>query len=111
MGVQPVYPDSDDEVMDDLRHQVRVTPPLRAGEQEQLLERSARGDRASQDRLVAVNLDMVIRLAEARDAGGLSVPDLVQEGSIGLVEAVRSFRPGDAADFVAFAERKVSEQM
>ena len=65
-------------------------PPLRSGEQERLLERSAFGHRASQDRLVAANLAMVLRLAEARNDRGLSVGDLVQEGSLGLVEAVRT---------------------
>jgi RNA polymerase primary sigma factor len=111
MGAQPVYSGGDDALMRDLRRQVRTTRPLQAGEQEMLLERSARGDRASLERLVEVNLGLVIRLAEAREAGALSVPDLVQEGSIGLVEAVRSFAKGDAAGFVAFAERKVGEQM
>ena len=98
-------------MMSDLRRQARITPPLQAGEQDVLLEKSARGDRASQERLVAANLGLVIRLAEARESRGLSVPDLVQEGSIGLVEAVRSFPESDDAEFTAFARRKVGAQM
>jgi len=111
MGAEQVHPAGDDAVMSDLRRQARITPPLQAGEQDVLLEKSASGDRASQERLVAANLGMVIRLAEAREARGLSVADLVQEGSIGLVEAVRSFPEGDDAGFTAFAKRKVGEQM
>ncbi len=110
MEAEPVHPDGDEAVMRDLRRQVRTTPPLRAGEQETLLQRSASGDRASRERLVAANLAMVIRLAEARQEKGLSVPDLVQEGSLGLVEAVRSF-PQDGGDFGAFATQRVGEQM
>ncbi|HEV8596733.1 MAG TPA: sigma factor [Candidatus Dormibacteraeota bacterium] len=110
MGAEPVHPDGDEAVMRDLRRQVRATPPLRAGEQETLLQRSASGDQASRERLVAANLAMVIRQAEARQEKGLSVPDLVQEGSLGLVEAVRSF-PQDGGDFGAFAEQRVGEQM
>ncbi|HEX9362308.1 MAG TPA: sigma factor [Candidatus Dormibacteraeota bacterium] len=110
MEAEPVHPDGDEAVMRDLRRQVRTTPPLRAGEQETLLQRSASGDRASRERLVAANLAMVIRLAEARQEKGLSVPDLVQEGSLGLVEAVRSF-PQDGGDFGAFAKQRVGEQM
>jgi len=97
--------------MRELRQQARTTPSLGAGELEALLERSARGDRVSQDRLVAANLRMVIRLAEARQEGGLSVPDLVQEGSLGLVEAVRTFATEGNSDFAAFAESKVGAQM
>jgi RNA polymerase primary sigma factor len=110
MGAEPLHSDGDEAVMGDLRRQVRTTPPLRAGEQETLLQRSASGDQASRERLVAANLAMVIRLAEARQAKGLSVPDLVQEGSLGLVEAVRSF-PQDGGDFGAFAEQRIGEQM
>jgi RNA polymerase primary sigma factor len=55
---------------------------------------------------------MVIRLAGARwTAGGLSVADLVQEGSIGLVEAVREFGNSGETSFAKFAESKVIGQM
>ncbi len=76
-----------------------------------LLQKSANGDRDSQDRLVASHLDMVIRLAEARDDKGLSVADLVQEGSIGLVDAVHSFLGSGATDFGEFAAEKVARHM
>jgi DNA-directed RNA polymerase sigma subunit (sigma70/sigma32) len=111
MGSQPVQHSVDDEVMHDLRAQARLNPPLQAVEQAKLLRLSATGDRASQERVVASNLGMVIRLAEARDGAGLSVPDLVQEGSLGLVDAVRSFSDSGEPDFVQFAEKKVGEQM
>ena len=97
--------------MRDLHRQADGTPPLNDGEQSRLLERSAGGDRASQDRLVAANMGMVIRLAEARRDKGLSVPDLFQEGSLGLVEAVHTFGSSGERDFERFAERKVGAQM
>jgi RNA polymerase primary sigma factor len=39
------------------------------------------------------------------------VADLVQEGSIGLVEAVRAFAGSGAPDFASFAEARVNAQM
>jgi RNA polymerase primary sigma factor len=111
VGSQPVQPDSDEALIRALRNQARSTPALEAGEQRRLLDQSAHGDRASQDRVVAANLGLVIRLAEARDDRGLSMPDLVQEGSLGLVDAVRSFPGSGAADFNAFAEKKIVDQM
>jgi len=108
---RPRTVDSDAETMRDLLRLVEATPPLSDGEQERLLERSALGDKASQERLVAVNLDVVIRLAADQDAQGLSMPDLVQEGSIGLVEAVRTFTGRGQGDFAAFAERCIGAQM
>ena len=103
--------DSDAETMRDLVRQVETTRPLVAGEQEQLLERSQLGDRSSQERLVAVNLGLVIRVAAAHEEHGLSMPDLVQEGSIGLVEAVRSFTMSSGSDFGSFAELLIARQM
>jgi RNA polymerase primary sigma factor len=111
MGSQPVHSRGDDAVLRDVREQTRANPPLDAGEESRLLELAARGDKASQERLVAAKLAMVVRLAESRDDRGLSVPDLVQEGSIGLVDAVQSFSRSGAQDFDAFAEQKVAEQM
>jgi RNA polymerase primary sigma factor len=97
--------------MRDLMRQVDATRPLGQGEQTQLLERAALGDRASQERLVAAQLCLVIRLAGERGQRGLSTPDLVQEGSIGLVEAVRSFAGSGEDDFDSFAERQIGAQM
>jgi RNA polymerase primary sigma factor len=111
MGAQPVHSDGDDAVMRDVRKQARLNPPLDAAEQRRRLELAASGDKESQERLVAANLAMVLRLAEARDDKGLSVPDLVQEGSVGLVDAVLSFSRSGAQDFDAFAEQKVGESM
>ena len=111
MGSQPVHSRGDDAVLRDVRKQARLNPRLGAAEERGLLELAARGDKASQERLVAANLAMVVRLAEARDAKGLSVPDLVQEGSLGLVDAVQSFSRSDATDFDAYAEQKVGAQM
>jgi RNA polymerase primary sigma factor len=103
--------DDDEALLRDLRRQARAAPPLGEDEEADLLVRSVRGDRQSQTRLVAAKMGMVIQLAESRRDQGLSVLDLVQEGSLGLVEALRVFRGGEAPAFDAFAERKVEEQM
>jgi DNA-directed RNA polymerase sigma subunit (sigma70/sigma32) len=94
-----------------LVQQARSAGHLAPGEETKLLERAAFGDRASQERLVEVHLDMVIRLAAARGEPRLSVFDLVQEGSIGLLEAVRSFAESGEADFATFAEGRINAQM
>src|SRR5260221_9181732 len=91
--------DQDAAALAALAHSGRVGRPVEAAEQDALLERAGRGDRASEERLVTAHLSMVIRLAGSRKDRGLSAADLVQEGSIGLVEAVRSFAGSGATDF------------
>jgi len=60
---------------------------------------------------VAAHLERVVRLAATRTEQGLSVPDLVQEGSIGLLEAVRTFADSGESDFAKFAEARIGAQM
>jgi RNA polymerase primary sigma factor len=103
--------DDDAAALRELRRQARAFGPLEASEQQRLLERSVLGDRASEERLVAANLGLIIRLADSRGDQGLSVSDLVQEGSLGLVEAVRTFADSGERDFAAFAEQKIGDQM
>jgi DNA-directed RNA polymerase sigma subunit (sigma70/sigma32) len=103
--------EEDAAALQDLVRHVQLTRPLQPGEEQTLLERAALGDRPSEDRLVAGHLAMVIRLAGSRGDQGLSVADLVQEGSIGLVEAVRAFAGSGAQDFASFAEAQVGAQM
>ncbi|MHB8613397.1 MAG: sigma factor [Candidatus Dormibacteraceae bacterium] len=107
----PRLVDSDAETMHDLCRLVAETPPLSRVDTERLLERAALGDKASQERLVAANLGLVIRMAAEHDTRGLSMPDLVQEGSIGLVEAVRTFAESGQNDFMEFAEQRIADQM
>jgi RNA polymerase primary sigma factor len=90
---------------------VQARRPIEPTEKAALLERAALGDRTSEERLVAANLPLVIRLAGSRKDQGLSAADLVQEGSIGLVEAVRSFAGSGAPDFGKFAETRIVAQM
>jgi RNA polymerase primary sigma factor len=108
---RPKTIDSDAETMHDLVRQVEATLPLGPGEQERLLERARLGDKGGLERLVAVNLGLVIRLAAERVERGLSMPDLVQEGSIGLVEAIRSYAISGETDFGSLAEQRIAAQM
>ena len=111
MSAEQRHPGGDDALIRDLHRQAQAAPALADGEEARLVEESIRGNQLSQSRLVAAKLGMVIRLAEERRERGLSVPELVQEGALGLVEAMRSFGEGAVAEFSAFAEKKVGEQM
>ena len=103
--------DEDAAALEALARSLRADRPVGAAEQQALLEHASHGDRASEERLVAAHLPLVIRLAGDRQDQGLSAGDLVQEGSIGLVEAVRTFAGSGEADFSAFAEARVGAQM
>lgn len=111
MSSEPTPAGGDDALIRELRHQAGAAGRLADGEEAALLVQSGHGNKQSQSRLVASRLAMVIRLAEDRRERGLSVADLVQEGSVGLVEAVQSFAASGESDFSTFAEHKVVEHM
>jgi RNA polymerase sigma factor (sigma-70 family) len=101
----------DAEILRELIREAKSLRPLQPGEEHQLLRQAARGDEPSQERLVAAYLPTVVRLAAARSEEGLSVPDLVQEGSIGFIDAMRTFDASGESDFSAFAEARIAAQL
>jgi len=103
--------DGDAAAVRDLRRQAGSTPALGADELDVLLQRWAAGDQASRQRIVAAHLRLVIQLAEERQDHGLSLPDLIQEGSLGLVEAVTAFSGCGAVAFSALAAQKIRAQI
>jgi RNA polymerase primary sigma factor len=82
-----------------------------AEEEERLLEAAGQGDRQACERLTEAHVDWVRAAARERSDRGLSEADLFQEGSIGLIEAIRGFRASGASSFEAFARMRVGQAM
>ncbi len=62
-----------------------------------------RKDREAADTLVRANLRFVVKIAMQYRGYGLRVSDLVEEGNIGLCEAVRRFDPSRGLRFMTYA--------
>jgi RNA polymerase primary sigma factor len=69
------------------------TPLLEPADELALARRVERGDLAAKDRMVEANLRLVVHVAKryVHEHHGLTLPDLIQEGTIGLVRAVEKF--------------------
>ena len=76
-------------------------------ERDHLLAAAGEGDGPAAERLVKAGLEMVIRQAASRAGRGLPIDEMVQEGSLGLVSAVRNFSASGRPDYEAYAEEKV----
>ena len=61
------------------------------------------GDKKALDRLIKANLRFVISVAKQYQHQGLSLPDLVNEGNIGLIIAARSFDQTRGFKFISYA--------
>ena len=76
-----------------------VTPE----EEIELTGRIKKGDQAALERLVVANLRFVISVAKQYQNQGLSFPDLINEGNIGLVKAARKFDETRGFKFISYA--------
>jgi RNA polymerase primary sigma factor len=78
--------------------------PLLGSDEEQKLARMAKaGDVRANWRLVESNLKLVVSVAKVYSRSGVPLPDLIQEGNIGLMKAVESFDPDKGFRFSTYA--------
>mgnify|MGYP003574571782 FL=1 len=79
-------------------------PVLTPDEERELAVRHRdQGDMEAARRLVLSHLRFVIRIARGYLGYGLPLPDLIQEGSVGLMKAVKRFEPDVGVRLVSFA--------
>jgi RNA polymerase primary sigma factor len=86
-------------------------PPERSGRdavrQRKVLRAARRGDRGACERLISGHLGLVRAIAWRYRGLGVPFEDLVQEGSLGLLEAIERYDPSRQADFETFARFRV----
>lgn len=79
-------------------------------EKERLLAAVADGEQA-RERLIRCNLRLVISQAKRYRGQGLSFEDLIQEGNIGLIEAVERYDPHRGTRFSTYAVPWIRQKM
>ena len=83
---------------------VRSIPILTLEEEQQYaIDLQETGNIASAQKLILPHLRFVIKVANNYAGYGLSIADLIQEGNIGLMKAVKRFRPEVGVRLVSFA--------
>jgi len=83
---------------------VRQIPKLTSEQERELALRFRdHGDLEAARELVMTNLRFVVHVARGYSGYGLSMPDIIQEGNIGLMKAVKRFDPDVGVRLVSFA--------
>ncbi len=78
-------------------------PLLTVEDEQKLARRYRKGDMVAGHRLMTANLRFVVKVAYEYRSYGLRIPDLIQEGNIGLVKAVQKFDPDKKIRLISYA--------
>ena len=76
---------------------------LSTDEEVELAQRIRKGDRKALDRLTKANLRFVVSVAKQYQNQGLSLPDLINEGNLGLIKAAEKFDETRGFKFISYA--------
>ncbi len=72
-------------------------------EEVELAQRIKKGDRAALEKLTRANLRFVVSVAKQYQNQGLSLPDLINEGNLGLIKAAEKFDETRGFKFISYA--------
>uniref|UniRef100_UPI00402A2EFC sigma-70 family RNA polymerase sigma factor n=1 Tax=Segatella hominis TaxID=2518605 RepID=UPI00402A2EFC len=76
---------------------------LSADEEVELAQKIKKGDRRALERLTRANLRFVVSVAKQYQNQGLSLPDLINEGNVGLIKAAEKFDETRGFKFISYA--------
>ncbi len=82
---------------------IRKTEPLDRDEEQELFSLCFEGDKRARAKLLSSNMRFVLKVALQYRGCPIPLPDLVSEGSMGLVRAVESFDYTRGLKFISYA--------
>ena len=88
-----------DKYLQEIGREVLVT----VEEEVELAQAIKKGDQAALDKLTRANLRFVVSVAKQYQNQGLSLPDLINEGNLGLIKAAQKFDETRGFKFISYA--------
>ena len=89
--------------LDKYLQEISREPMITVEEEVQLAQRIRQGDRRALDKLTRANLRFVVSVAKQYQNQGLSLPDLINEGNLGLIKAAEKFDETRGFKFISYA--------
>lgn len=89
--------------LDKYLHEIGKVELITAEEEAELARRIRGGDLDALNKLVKVNLRFVVSVSKQYQNQGLSLPDLINEGNLGLIKAAQRFDETRGFKFISYA--------
>ncbi len=91
--------------------EINETALLTADEEKSLARLIETGDTEARDQMVRANLRLVVNIARGYTGKGLALPDLIEEGNLGLLRAVEGFDPNMNTRFSTYASYWIKQSI
>ena len=89
--------------LDKYLQEIGREPLVSVEEEVDLAQRMRQGDERALDKLVRANLRFVVSVSKQYQNQGLSLPDLINEGNLGLIKAAEKFDETRGFKFISYA--------
>ena len=89
--------------LDKYLHDISKLSLITAEEEVELAQRIKTGDQVALNKLVNANLRFVVSVAKQYQNQGLTLPDLINEGNLGLIKAAQRFDETRGFKFISYA--------
>ena len=88
--------------LDKYLHEIGKISLLTADEEVELSRKINKGDKDALEKLIKANLRFVVSVAKQYQNQGLSLPDLINEGNLGLIKAAQRFDETRGFKFISY---------
>jgi RNA polymerase primary sigma factor len=89
--------------LDKYLHEIGKEELISAEEEVELARKIKKGDPDALDKLIKANLRFVVSVSKQYQNQGLSLPDLINEGNLGLIKAAQRFDETRGFKFISYA--------
>lgn len=88
-----------------------LPPPLSSKEEERAFELLETEPEKARDLLIVHNLRLVVYIAKKFESSGVGLEDLISIGTIGLIKAVKTYRPDKKIKLATYASRCIENEI